>query len=265
MSSIWEFHEVFRGDMVGRWIDVKMTDGICEAYIAEPAGGKNLPAVLMLMDAIGVRPRMERMADQLASHGYFVMLPNLFYRTGKLPLFDYAKWIKPETMQEFFVTQVRPVASQLQVPMSLKDAVDYVAFVQSQPQTNHGKVGAIGYCMGGGQALRAAGEYPDKFAAIASYHAGGLVTDLETSPHRWFKSIKAEVYVGHADKDASMPPEMQAKTEDELKKAGVKHTTELYPNCLHGWTMADLPAFNEAGEKRHWETALALFDRTMKN
>lgn len=248
---------------MGRWVEIGTADAVCEAYVAEPLGGGKHPAVLILMDAIGVRPRMERMADRFAESGYFALLPNLFYRTSKVPVFDYDKWLKPELMQEFFVTQVRPVATQLQISMSLKDAAEYGAYLRAQPNVDGARLGAIGYCMGGGQALRAAGEHPDLFRAVASYHAGGLVTDLETSPHRWFRGIEAEVYIGHADKDASMPQEMIAKTEEELIKAGVKYTTELYKDCLHGWTMADVPAYNETGEKRHWETALALFRRAL--
>jgi carboxymethylenebutenolidase len=118
--------------------------------------------------------------------------------------------------------------------------------------------------MGGGQVLRAAGQYPEDFTAVASFHSGNLATDAENSPSRWFPAIRAEVYLGHADQDQHMPPEQMERVSSELSKAQVKFKAELYQGSRHGWTMSDLPAYNASGEQRHWERLLGFFERTLQ-
>ena len=156
-------------------------------------------------------------------------------------------------------------AKELNPDLSQRDAEAFINFAKAQPEVDPSKkMGTHGYCMGGGHALRSAGNFPDTFAAAASFHAGGLATDLATSPHRWFPKIKAEVYIGHADQDQHMPPEQMEKVSTALKDAHVKFKTELYQGAAHGWTMSDLPVYNEAVERKHWEQLLQLYERTLQ-
>jgi carboxymethylenebutenolidase len=96
--------------------------------------------------------------------------------------------------------------------------------------------------MGGGMALTAAGYYPDRVAAAASFHGGNLATELPTSPHLVVPQIKAEVYVAGADKDHGYPPEMAQRFEAALTKAGVRHKCELFEGKMHGWMKPDMPS-----------------------
>ena len=249
--------------MKSQVIDIQMQDGVCDAYISYPENTTNLPIVLLYMDAVGLRPRIQEMADKIAVQGYYVLAPNLFYRTRRAPVFDYSLLKKPDGVAVIW-NDIRAAASQVNPVLTKKDTADFLQFAKSQPNVNPNKIGSTGYCMGGGQALRTAGDFPDDFKATARFHAGGLATDLETSPHRWFKKIKSEVYVGHADHDQHMPLEQMERVAAELKAANVKFNAELFKDCPHGWTMSDLPAYNKAGEEKHWEKLFDLFQRTLK-
>jgi carboxymethylenebutenolidase len=125
------------------------------------------------------------------------------------------------------------------------------------------KVGTTGYCMGGGMALTAAGRFPDRVAAAASFHGGSLATDADDSPHLLAPSIKAEVYVAGADKDRAYPSEMAERLEAALTAAGVTHRCEIYEGILHGWTMSDLAIYDEAAAERAFGELIALFDRNL--
>lgn len=245
-------------------INIKTKDGNCDTYVAFPKEQKNLPIVLLYMDAIGLRPRMYEMADHLSEQGYFVVMPNLFYREKKSPVVDYDTYLAPSRLPELF-QQVMPMAMKLTPELSRNDTEAWLQYATSQPQVNPNKIGAVGYCMGGGQALRTAGNFPEQIKAAASFHAGNLCTDAETSPHRWLSKIKGEVYIGHADNDQHMQPEQQQKFEMALKEAHLKYQAELYKDCPHGWTMADLPAYRKEGEQKHWRDLFALFERTLRN
>jgi carboxymethylenebutenolidase len=111
--------------------------------------------------------------------------------------------------------------------------------------------------------LTAAGTYPDRIGAAASFHGGNLANDCELSPHRLAPSIAARVYVAGADQGNSYPPEMAARVEQALSDAGVDHRCEIYPEARHGWTMADFPVYNEAAAERHWDELVALFADTL--
>jgi carboxymethylenebutenolidase len=130
-------------------------------------------------------------------------------------------------------------------------------------QVRAGPVGMVGYCMGGRLALIAAGTYPDRIAAAASYHGGGLADDKPSSPHLLAPRIRAKIYVGGAIEDASFPDDMKARLEAALTEANVDHTIETYP-ARHGWVPADMPAHNAAEAEHHWRTLIPFLDDVLK-
>lgn len=199
-------------------LNLEVRGGLCDSYVSYPDQVNNMPGVILYMDAIGIRQRIFDMADRIAEQGYFVLAPNLFYRVKKAPIVDYETLLKPENRQELF-KQIFTIAPQLTTEMGKDDAEDFLGYICSQPQVNARKIGAVGYCMGGGNALRAAGNFPKTFQSAASFHAGNLATDAESSPHHWFSQIQAEVYIGHADQDQHMPLDQQQRVDEELRKA----------------------------------------------
>jgi carboxymethylenebutenolidase len=240
-------------------IEIKTADGSCPSYVYRPAGEGPWPAVLVFMDGVGIRPAMLEIGEQLATHGYFVLLPDLFYRSGPYePMNPLTLFSDPEQrkmLSEKFFANATPAKLMSDVGVFL----DYLA---AQPDVKPGGIGTTGYCMGGMMSLIAAGTYPDRIAAAASYHGGRLATDALDSPHLLAPKMKARVYVGGASEDASFPDDMKARLEDALTRAGVDHTIETYP-AKHGWVLRDTPTYDAAATARHWQTLLALFQSTL--
>ncbi|MBC7659876.1 MAG: dienelactone hydrolase family protein [Chitinophagaceae bacterium] len=108
-------------------------------------------------------------------------------------------------------------------------------------------------------------DYAEMFGRhdAAAYHAGRLVTDADSSPHHLFKTIRAEIYLAHADHDEHMPPEMIDRVQKALDQTKTKHKAEIYKEARHGFTMSDLPAYNAEGEHRHWVTLFDLLERNL--
>ncbi|MGN6574389.1 MAG: dienelactone hydrolase family protein [Nocardioides sp.] len=244
-------------------IDIPTADGTADAILAVPNGDGPWPGVLVYMDAFGPRPRLVEMAARIASEGYVVVVPNVFYRHGRAPVVDLPDLSVPENRSAIF-EKLGPVMSTLTPELAMRDAGAYLDFLADDDRVTSSPVGAVGYCMGGALALRTAARFPNRVAAVASYHGGRLATDAPDSPHRAFGDIRAEVYVGHADNDGSMPPEQQELVAKTLEAAGVSYRAELYEGAPHGFTMADTAMYDEAATERHWDTLLDLFARTLR-
>jgi carboxymethylenebutenolidase len=243
-------------------VDVATRDGIADAYLAAPEGSGHYPGVLFYMDAFGPRPRLEEMAQHLASHGYVVLLPHVFYRHGPAPLVDTAALTDPEARGRLF-DSIRPWMAQLTPERAMADADAYLDYLAGHDQVPDGPMGVTGYCMGGALALRTAAHRPGQVAAVAAFHPARLATDAPESPHLLVDRLQAEVYVASADHDASMPPEQQQRLDTALTEAGVRHVCEQYDGAAHGFTMADTAAYDEAATERHWDRLLDLFRRAL--
>ncbi|QRP49497.1 dienelactone hydrolase family protein [Amycolatopsis sp. FDAARGOS 1241] len=241
-------------------VDVPAGDGVADSYLVVPDGGPH-PGVLLFMDAFGLRPRIEEMADRIAEAGYVVLAPNLLYRGGRSPQFDLSGLGDPDKRGEIF-GKIMPLIQALGTDNAIqRDAEKYLDFLAAQEGVAAGPVVITGYCMGGTNALRVIEAFPDRVKAIAAFHAGGVVTDGPDSPHLGVGSITGEVYFGHADQDHSMSPEHIKTLEAALDEAGVTYRSEVYEGATHGYTMSDTAAYSEAGEKRHWDNLFALLER----
>lgn len=237
-------------------VEIKTKDGTCPSYVYRPMGRGPWPAVLIFMDGLGIRPAMLEIGERLATHGYFVLLPDLFYRSGPYePMNPHTVFTDPEKrkvlMEKFFA---------LATPANImSDTGAFLDYLAAQSDVTAGGIGTTGYCMGGLMSLSAAGTYPDRIVAAASYHGGRLATDAPDSPHLLAPKIKARVYVAGAIEDPSFPDDMKGRLEEALTKAGVDHQIETY-QAKHGWVLRDTPVYDSAAAERHWETMLALFD-----
>ena len=243
--------------MPNEQVTIRTRDGDCPSHVMIPAGGGPWPAVIFYMDAGGVRPAVLDMAQRLADAGYVVPLPDLFYRYGPYG---------PFVPKEVFAGDVRAILGPLMATTGNDKAADdteaLLAYLDTRNDVADRKGGAVGFCMGGGMALAAAGTYPDRFAAVANFHGGNLATDAPTSPHLFAPKLKAEVYVAAAENDGSYTREMAERLEKALAQAGLRYSTDTYP-AAHGWMMPDFPVYDHAGAERGWVEMLALFDRNL--
>ena len=182
-------------------VTVRTHDGTCPTYVLTPGGAGPWPAAIMYMDAGGIRPAMVEMAQRLADIGHVVLLPDLFYRYG-----PYEPFVPTEVFKGDFRAILGPLMATTGNDKAAEDTDALLAYLDTRSDVMGRQVGAVGYCMGGGMALAAASAFPDRFAAVASFHGGNLATDAPTSPHRGAPHIKAEVYVAAAENDRSYRP-----------------------------------------------------------
>jgi len=239
-------------------VDVKTPDGSCDALFIHPRKGTH-PGVLLWHDSPGLRPVIVDLGKRIAGEGYSVLVPNLFYRSARAPVFDasfdYAN--NPADREKY----ARTVASFLAPGAAERDAVAYVGFLDGQQEVNKKKkIGTHGYCLGGPYIIRTAAAMPDRVGAGASFHGGFLVTDKPNSPHLLAPKIKARLYFAIASDDDKREPEVKNKLREAFAAANVQAEIEVYPNALHGWCVPDSKAAeNKQDAERAWGKLVALY------
>jgi len=249
--------------VIAETIDITTPDGTADAFFARPDGDGAHAAVILYTDAFGLRPAAEQHVRRLAQNGYCVLAPNVFYRSRRAPTIDnLAERVRSEDRSALW-GELRPMIDLIDAGAARRDAEAWLGFVRSADGVGPGKLGTVGYCMGGRLSLRMAGDFPDAVGAAASFHGGNLATDQDDSPHLSAVKATGELYIGHADNDGSMPPEQMARVTEVLAEAHVRHTSELYVGAGHGWTQTDMPVYDEPSAERHWLRLVELFERTL--
>jgi carboxymethylenebutenolidase len=235
--------------------------GDARAFTFKPAGEGPWPAAIIFMDAPAIRPALWEMGERLARHGYFTLLPDLFWRAGPYAPINVKEVFADEAKRREAFGKLMGSTNAEKQMVDVKASLDYL---ETNADVKPGPVGVTGYCMGAGVVMRAAAAFPDRIAAAAGFHGGRLATDAPDSPHLAASKIKAKVYIGGADEDAGFPPEQADRLREALTAAGVANEVTIYAGARHGYTMPDLPVYNEAAAERHWTEMLKLFDETMK-
>jgi carboxymethylenebutenolidase len=247
-------------------VEIKTADGTCDAAFIHPTTGA-YPGVLIWTDAFGLRPAFREMGKRLAAEGYAVLIPNPYYRTTKAPgVSKDLNFGNPDDRAKLMAvmsTVTAPGAAE-------RDALAYVAFLDSQPAVRKGsKIGTNGYCMGGPLTMRTAAALPDRIGAGGSFHGGGLVTDKPESPHLLVPKIKARFYFGIAESDDKTQPDAKDKLKAAFAAANKQATIEVYEGSIHGWCVPDMPArdgtpiYNEPLAERAWSNLLSLYKSTL--
>lgn len=239
-------------------ITIRTADADCRAYVMSPNGNGPWPAIIFYGDAGGIRPAMVAMAKRLSDAGYIVLLPDLFYRFG-----PYGPLVPEEVFKGDVGAILGPLMATTGIDKASQDTRAFLDYLSTREDVLGTKLGAIGFCMGGGMAIGAAATYPEHFAAVASFHGGNLAIDAPTSPHLLVANLAARVYIASAENDDSYPPLMAARLEDSLSKAGVPYRAEIYCGASHGWMVPDFPVYNQDAADRGWKAMVALFDETL--
>lgn len=236
--------------MAGERFDLRTADGILDCHVFRPmAASDPLPAVILYMDAFGVRPALASMAERLASHGYVVAVPNLYYRSGAYPPFDPAQVFVDGPERDRFKGMIASISD----TAVMRDTAAVIDALETLPSVRQGSMAAVGYCMGGGFALSAAGSFPERIVAAASFHGGGLATAKPDSPHLLAPRMKARVYVGAAGIDPSFADEQEVRLRQALDAAGVHYSLDRYAGAKHGFAVTGHPAYDAAASERHWD------------
>lgn len=243
-------------------LQIPTADGTADGFAAFPDDGEQHPGVLLYTDLFGLRPVLREMATELASHGYYVLVPNLYYRHGPAPVIELPEHIG-EAVRPEVVAGLMPLVEAHTLERAKRDADAYLEFLAARPEVGPGPVAVIGYCMGAVLAIRAAAAHPRQVAAVAGFHPSSLVTDAPESPHRLVAELDAHVHLGHAEGD--MSTESFSELDQALEAAGIAYTNETYPGTIHGFTMSDTDAFDPTALQRHWDRLLALLDGALNN
>jgi carboxymethylenebutenolidase len=245
-------------------VQVHTPSGTCDAALVHPQGNARWPAVILFVDAFGLRTAMRDMAKRLAVDGYTVLVPNPYYRSTKAPGIDPGF--------DFTNPADRAKLEALRAPLTsdavMQDATAYVKFLDSQASVDKkAKMGVFGYCMGGPMTVQAAAAQPERIGAGASFHGGGLVTDRPDSPHLLVSKMKAQYYFGIAANDDQRQPDAKTKLDEAFHAANLPAKIEVYEGTLHGWCVKDMPLqagkpiYNEASAERAWNELVALYKR----
>ncbi|KAA8962891.1 dienelactone hydrolase family protein [Mycobacterium sp.] len=233
---------------------VTTSDGACPVRLFTPDGPGPWPGVVMYVDAGGVRDTLAAMAAKLAGFGYAVLLPDVYYRHGDWTPFDMRTAFGNPAERNRLMSMLASITPD----MMATDAVAFFDYLADHPQVRGKRFGTTGYCMGGRASFTVAGRVPDRVAAAAAFHPGGLVTDAADSPHLLAAQIRAHIYIAGAHNDASFTSDAAEVLEKALTAAGVEHTIEMYP-AGHGFAVADNPSYDAAAAERHWTATREFF------
>ncbi len=241
--------------MIEKDATITTPDGEMPTWIYHPTHDGPSPVVLYLMDAPSIRPALREMATRLASAGYYVMLPYLFYRGG--PFREFGASDEDQHARRDLMGQLNPTNI-------LGDCQALLDHAAGDDAAGDGKVGAVGFCMSGGLVISAARAWPERVAAVASIHGAWLVREGDDSPHLGLDTVAAEVYLGWADNDATAPPEEVPIMEQALTEAGVTYTLDFLTEAVHGYAPPGGPNYDHAASELHWERVHSMFRRHLR-
>lgn len=240
--------------MIEREVDITTPEGRMKTFLFHPEHDGPSPVVLYLMDAPSIRPALRDMAARLASAGYYVMLPFLYYRGSEYREFglsDEDMHARKELMGT--VTPVNIVG----------DAGALMEFADADPAARGGKIGVVGFCMSGGLAVSVARAFPDDVAAAASIHGAWFVKDTPGSPHVGLERVRAELYFGWCDNDPTAPAADRDVMEDAMRRAGVRYTIDWLTDAVHGYAPPGTERYDRHASELHWERVHSLLRRNL--
>ncbi len=243
--------------MIERNIHIDTGEGSMATFIVHPGSDTPLPVVIFLMDAPGKRPLLHDMARRIAENGYYVMLPQLFYRAIDGFALDFDS---DESRKQMF-----ELMSNVSNAMVGRDVAALFARAEDDPAADPSHVGTVGYCMSGPFALWVAAEHSDRIRAAASWYGVRLHVDAPDSPHLRLGEIIGEIYVGAAEHDDYVPLDMVDRFETAMTESGVNGMLERYWGNHHGFAFNDRPAYDADADARHWDITLALFERNLRS
>jgi carboxymethylenebutenolidase len=245
--------------MIERQIAIVTPDGHMNTFVCHPERDPPHPAIIIFMDAPGIREELRDMARRLGTVGYYVMLPNLYYRSNVEELGSVVGEANLSTRQ-----RALQLMTTIDIPMVMQDVDALVAFAGEDKAASRGPMGCVGYCMSGQYAIDAAVRHPERIRAAASIYGVSLVSDKPDSPHLAPQRTDARLYFGCAEKDQYAPLEMIEQLRAEIAAKGGNAEVEIYPGTGHGFAFPSRPVYDKAAAERHWERLFSLFGAALK-
>ena len=243
-------------------VTIRTIDGDMDMFVCHPEEGGPFPAVILYMDAPGIREELRDMARRIGTVGYYVALPNLYYRRGREG--DYGFDLARIREDDGELQKMFEVMNSLSNAGVVADSRPLLAYLDGAVQATPGPKGCVGYCMSGQFVMAVAAAFADDFAAVASYFGVGIITEAADSPHLSAAAIKGEVYLAFAEEDVHVPDAVLRRLPGVMAASGAEHRIEIYPGTVHGFAFPQRPAYDKSAAERHWERLFALFGRRLR-
>lgn len=243
--------------MIEREISVSTENGEMQTFVVHPERGVT-PVIIFYMDAYGIREELRNMARRLATEGYYVMLPNLYYASDAYELGPI-----PYPDEEERITRLTQCIQSLSIEGVMADTERLLAHAEADSAADAERVGTVGYCMSGRFAVTAAARYPDRVRSAASFYGTWLVSDDPESPHRAATKATGEIYFACAEIDHWMPLDVVAELEKALREGDANAEVEIYRGVEHAFAFPERRTYDRDADLRHWERLSALFRRNL--
>ncbi|HYM31434.1 MAG TPA: dienelactone hydrolase family protein [Candidatus Cybelea sp.] len=243
--------------MIEKDVNVTSRNGNIPSFAVCPDGPGDFPAIILYMDAPGIREELRNLARRIAKHGYFCLLPDMYYRLGTLR-FDFVR--RAEGMRPTMFAAM----SSLTNALVTEDTAAWIGFLDAQEKVRPGAMGCVGYCMSGRYVTTVAARFANRFAASASLYGVGIVTDKEDSPHLLADRIKGEMYFGFAETDEHVPPTVMPTLRKSLDKAKVRYALDVFPGSRHGFQFPERDVYETNAAEQSWAKIVEMWDRNLK-
>ncbi len=244
--------------MIEKLLQVHTADGVMETFLAHPDDATAMPAVVLYMDAPGIREELYGFARRIAAEGYCCLLPDLYYRRGRIRM--ELSQMTAEQGREMFAHM-----RSLNNALVLADTEALLETLKSEPLASEGSMGCIGYCMSGQYIMSVAGTFPGRFRASVSCYGVGIVSPKPDSPHRLASKVRGEMFFAFAEKDEYVPDETIPTLREILEKHSVTHRIETYPGTQHGFCFPERAgAYDESAAEDVWRRSFEVFERQLK-
>ena len=240
-----------------RDIVITTRHGRMPGFCAVPADGGAHPAIIFYMDAPGYREELMNMTRRIAKHGYFCVLPDMYYRLGTVR-FDLPR--RDDAMSAV----IRAAMNHLTNALVAEDTGAILAWIDAQAEAKSGPVGCVGHCMSGRYITTAAARYPHRIAAAGSLYGVGIVTDQEDSPHLLFDKVRGELYYAFAEVDHTVPEHVIPDLRQAIEKSGVNARVDVYAGTQHGFQFSERAAYAPEASEQAWEQLFLLWERNLK-
>ncbi len=249
--------------MIENFINIETRDGLIDTFEVKPDEGGPFPAIIIYMDAPAIREELRDMARRLASMGYCVLLPNLFYRVGKEGSYPFT-FAKIREDKSHFSTMIKTMDDTTN-ELVVSDTKYILDFLDNNNELKHNGYGAVGYCMSGQYIVSITSTYAKKFAAAASFYGVKILTDKEDSPHLQADKIKADLYLAFAEKDTWVDDKALNNIKEHFKNNTTNFRMEVYEGTEHGFAFPDRHTYNKNAAEKHWSRIHNLFQKSLKN
>ena len=248
------------------FLEIRTAAGRMPCFYARPAQGPS-PAVILFMDVWGVRPELHDIARQVATHGYYCIVPDLYYRLGLR--FEarnaQGRIISVSLLDKGMQARMEEAIRKTPNVQVMEDTASVIRHLDVDPAATRGTAGAFGYCMGGRHALCAATRFPERFRAIASLHGTLLISEKPDSPHRAIDLVRAAIYCGFGEKDPHTPPAMIAELEALTRQHGIDYRRMVHPGASHGYALPERDVYDHAATECDWAAIFAMFESRLKH